>query len=146
MPTHNPIDSRVFQVVTASPADPAAGADFSWSVPANSRVEIISVVFEIVADGTAANRQAQVNGNDGTYDFQFSVAPGVQTAGETIEYQFAIDNDPTDLSGAYQLMTCKLAEHMILDPGDSFDSSILNLQAADQIQNIVIRFRQWVYP
>lgn len=146
MPIKSPIDSNVFQVVTDTPADPAAGADFVWPTPANSRVEIVSVVFEIVADGTAINRQAQVNINNTVVDVQHSVAPGIQVAGETLEYQFAIDNDPLDLSGAYQLMTCKLAELLTMDPGDRFVSNVLNLQAGDQIQNIVIRFRQWIYP
>lgn len=142
----SPHNKNIYEVKTVALTNPGAGANFSWAVPDNSRVEIISCNFQITADGNAANRQVQVKGDDGTYDFCYSVSPGVQTATELIYYNFAIDIEPRDLSGAYDLMNCKLASNMELSGGETFDSAIADIQVGDQIANVVIRYRQWITP
>lgn len=46
--------------------DPAAGAEISETVPANSRWHVVGAAFSLVTDGTAGNRVVNLTFDDGT--------------------------------------------------------------------------------
>jgi hypothetical protein len=76
------------EILTLSSADPAAGAEISYTLPAGYRYQILSVQATLVTDATAANRFPVLTINDGTNDVAGFAAGTAQTATQTVAYQF----------------------------------------------------------
>lgn len=71
-------------------ADPAAGVDWSVTVPAGQVWEVISAYASLVTDATVANRAARLVVGDGTSTV-LSIAPaGLQVASTTIRYAWLV--------------------------------------------------------
>ena len=137
------VDSNVFGLNTVAIPNPAAGADFSSSLSAFARFQIISINFTVVADVNVANRLIRLNTVSDTYSCNYVTAPGFQTASETINYYCGLGMANQDLSAALSIMTICLPDALIVQKDDDFVSDILTMQAGDQISNIRIRYKYW---
>jgi hypothetical protein len=77
--------SRIVQGV----ASPAAGADWSTTVPAGHLWQPFSVTAQLVTSAVVANRQAVLVLGDGTNIYAYLTAPAVQAASATVIYTWA---------------------------------------------------------
>lgn len=116
-------------------ANPAAGADFTITGPGQGGWRLISVRFRLTADATVAGREPALIADDGTTAFFQTVVRGGHSAGATQDYGTV--PGAFDGGGADPFRGMPWPEKGIwLEPGWRVRSSILNLQAGDQISNI----------
>lgn len=116
--------SRIVQGVAA----PAAGADWSQTIPAGHLWRPFSVTAQLLTSAAVANRQAVLVLGDGTNTFAFLSAPAVQAASTTVVYTWA------DISTVLALGARQLAPLSDIDlpPGWTIGVATALLDVADQ--------------
>lgn len=143
MPARNPVDHAVFDLVTAIVTNPGAGNQLSYSVPANARIEIIYLGFIFQTSAAVADRYATVLGATPTLDQTMGATDVAQVASKTYGYAFVAGlPESVDLSAA-NVIVAPLAPSLLLEPGDSLESYVFNIDGSDSITSIITRFRQW---
>jgi len=126
-------------IETATPANPAAGANLSWAVPwlSSQIVALVeSLAFSFQTAG--ANRQVNVVMAAGASVFVDDPPGLVQPAGTTV-YTAGVGLLPARL-GNIQTIALPVC---LLDSGNTVQTSILNIAAPDQVSAVVIRYRYW---
>lgn len=116
--------SRIVQGVS----NPAAGADWSQSVPGSHLWTVRAVTATLATSAVVANRQARLILGDGTNTFATLTAPAVQAASLTHVYTWAIGVTPVAL-GLQQLSAMAILD---LPVGWTIGVSTLALDAGDQ--------------
>lgn len=113
-----------------SNAAPAAGADWTYTVPAGQSFTVETLAFSLTTSAAVANRQVQVIIDDGVNELWRWVAPAVQAATATVEYVGALS---TVESGAVRagVQSFELP-NIVLLPGYRIRSITTAIQAADQ--------------
>jgi len=141
---HNPLDTAVFDIITLNPTDGSAGANKTIAVPANSRIQPVSVQFLFTADANVANRRIFIEGFDGFDPVGRTIVNKNVTAGQAIQFYCSLGitsvDDVTSNATIYQ----QLAEEIYLRVGDSFVIGAINIQVGDVISDIAFRYKQWV--
>jgi hypothetical protein len=133
-----------FDLVTATPANPAAGNALHFPVPDNSRIQLLSGDFTYVSDANVANRLMIVWVVSPLQGVQHGIAKGVQTASETCRYHFTTGISGEDALAAHGKQAAALPDDMIAIIGDEIRIIAHDIQATDQISDIVLRFKQWI--
>lgn len=141
---HSSIDARVFDLAVTKPSNPSAGAALEWDIPANARLEILSVDFLYEADANAADRLLQVWTVTAGQGEQHAVAKGNQTANEDCTYHFSVGIAGEDDIGVHEIQSAALPTNMLVQAGDQIRIIAWNIQAGDQISAIVIRYKRWI--
>ncbi len=129
-------------VETATPADPAVATDLVWAIPlepgGGSDVQVLIECLSFSFLTVGVNRLVAVSLLSGANNF-YTGAPGlVQPAGTDI-YSAGRGLQSHRL-GNYQsipLPSC------LLGPGHVVRTQILNIAGADQVTDVVIRYRWW---
>src|SRR5262249_11531480 len=134
--------------VTVNPSNPAAGADFSntfnsgQSSTVNYRLQVQSVHFQLVSSATAGNRQVCLQWKAGATVIWQACANGVQTASQTVLYDFMPGIAPSGTAGL-QFMVPLPAGFMLSNTNNILASSTTGILAGDQISNIQISLLAW---
>jgi len=144
MTIQNPLGPDPYDLITLAPADPAAGANFSLSVNANARWQIISVQFQVAFDATAANRRVNVHGFDSTDIIHRQSALNFGTASITVEYDCNIATGSAYQEGSVLNESIPLPDQLYLNIGHSIRITISNIQTTDQISDVRLRVKQWI--
>ena len=140
---HN-LDTSIFQTLTTTQTNPAAGADFVFTVNADQRIHVVSIDFQLITDATAANRNVRVKFSDGTNDFSFCGHTTNITASLTRQLHFSTAYSASEQESASGDYHIQLPPDLYLNPGDTLESDVFNIQATDAITAIVIRLHRWV--
>lgn len=111
-------------------ADPAAGAEMSLSVPNNQAWEILYMSLKLVTDGNAANRTVAFRIQDGVSYNRTYVAGTVQTATQTVTYNFT-PGGTTGVSVANNEQFIKLDTPTFIMPLSTLSTVTTNMQATD---------------
>lgn len=128
------------QVEEISVSDPAAGADFSYTLPDGYTYDLRGIAFQLVTSATVASRQPQVViTNASNAELARSGTTGATTASKTSQ-----QNANPGFVGAGNSLTD--VEHIFSMPmrgtrllaGWKVKSAINALQATDQISNVRI--------
>ncbi len=117
---------RRFRIIETG-ADPAAGADWTFTVPAGAVWEIVAAYAVLVTDATVVSRAARLVVNDGVADF-LSIAPAdVQT--ESLTYRYAW----LGVGAAYRAANGQVVAlpRLVLEPGWTFGTSTEGIVAGD---------------
>lgn len=144
MQQSHPLNNSVYDVLTIPISNPSVGTNFIITVPDNERLEILVLKFALVADANAADRTIRVNFNDGTTDNPVVTAGRIQTANETISYTFATGYTFQDSHTDFLSIDQHFPNSVILNPGDTITSAILNIAVGDQIALISIKVKRWI--
>ena len=136
------LDRNQVGLVTLQPDNPAAGNNLYWECPEDTRVLVHSVFFLLTTDANVANRRVCVQATHGSVGFSQAPAPGHQVASETIYYRFAPCILGIDESADLSYMWAPISEHLYLERGHALQSLIVNIQATDQISELLIRYYQ----
>lgn len=138
-PTDGPGNVRSIQVTS-----PAAGAEWSQTVPTNARWEVVSVFAQLTTSAAVANRLARLVMDDGANFLNQVPGLSAQTAGTVIGYCWGdgqggpiIANDTVAFSGPF-------ANDCYLSSGFRIRSLTGGLQAADQWGSINFLVREWL--
>ena len=141
---HSRVDTNVFHIRNLSIADPAAGADISFGVPVNMRIQILSFRMQLVTDATVINRHIAATASDGSINFSRFSHTTLQTATQTRIYHATVGNTNVESAVDGLNISIPLPNDLYLNPTDSFITLIDNLQAGDQISGASIRVKVWV--
>lgn len=114
---------------------PAAGADFSYSVPGDFMVRLIAVYCKFVADATAASREVVLSYEDaGGNRFGLMGANTTITASNTGYYAFSAFQ-PEVIATVDSSVLVPL-HPVILVPTQVFKLHVVNIQATDQLSQV----------
>ena len=121
------------------PANPAAGANFSQTVPAGVTWIVTAIDYQIVTSATVANRNAAIVITDpvGSEVAAIQVAAN-QVASTTWTYVHTPSWAGADVNVGARVTATLPDDGVPLQPGSTVKSAVAALQAGDQIQNIVI--------
>lgn len=141
-----PRNPENFTFETAGQANPAAGANFIWTVPTNTLIQVISVRFNLTTDATVANRVPQFYGYIAAA-IHFNTPPAVvQAASLARSYAWTVGGQPIDYGIAASTVFGTLPDYFYLRGGNSVRSIITNIAATDQIAGIIFAYKQWIEP
>ena len=127
---------RILTTVTVS--NPAAGADWSYTVPTGGGRTLESVSYVFLNDAQAGNRLGRVRVRRGGVAIYQAAASAVTVANGTGTYSFAkglVANTVTSTSPLNPLFKAPP-----LLAGDVIDSNCLNIQTGDQFSAILLQF------
>ena len=120
-------------------ADPAAGADFSYTVPTTSTPQkLIAASYTLTTDANVANRLARVRVKRGSNTILMAAASSVQAADAVASnfWQYNVAVNVVASTSRVQV----LPDQITLFPGDVIDSFLLNKQVGDQITLVTFVF------
>ena len=140
----NPVHSQVFDLVTTIVADPAGGSNLTIALPANSRIQIHYLGFILITNATVAYRFPTILGTTPTLNQTMAASSVAQAASNTYGWAFVAGLAETQDLSANNVVVVPMSPQLILEPGDSLDSFILNIQGGDAINSIICRYKQWV--
>lgn len=128
------------EVVTLD--DPAAGDNFSWVTPDDYLYRLLACHLLYTSDASAANRELVLLGAIGSSDVHQTAASQIQTASTAYLYHFEIGANAVAHSATSFEVSTSISSALLLPPGATIKSLIANIQATDQLTNIVMFF-QW---
>jgi len=144
MPSQNPIHAQTYDLVTTIIGNPGLGNNLNMAVPANSRIEIIYLGFIFTTCVAAANRYPTILGTTPMLNQTMGGSTVAQVASKNYGWSFIAGlTQQVDLS-AQNIMLVPMSPNLILEPGDSLESFVLNINGSDAITSIITRFKQWV--
>jgi hypothetical protein len=119
-----------------APANPAAGADWSFTITAGGTLQ--SVTARLVTSATAANRTPQLVVTDGAgHTVALSPAAPAQPASATATYQWSATSPSQAATGATVTLPVPALTAAV---GWTVATTTAGIQAGDQWSNIVIAF------
>lgn len=121
---------------------PAAGANFTYTVPNNIRMRVMSLFFHLVTSATVANRVVTVQAIAGGTAVAYSAAQAAQAASSTVNYTAAAGY-PSVAAGDGSVYI-PLPFQYIFQAGMSLQVNVIALAATDQISNVNCSFEEWV--
>lgn len=130
------------QIISITTANPAAGADFTLTVPTSRRWNLLSLRAVLSTSAAVANRNATLLVDDGANTF-FSSPSGANIVASTNERIVASPDLPF-INDGFATQTFPLANPTILRGGFRISSSTSGLQAADQWNSIQILALEWL--
>lgn len=132
------------KIITVTPANPAAGANFSFAVPVHTVILPISFFCILTTDATVTTRTMMITSFDGASNTFHTPASYNQTAGLAISYSMQAGNNliPTAAAFGYQLINMSNLNYLRF--GDVFQTAVSNLQAGDQLSATRIKYMQWI--
>lgn len=140
-----PLDKSIFLSTTVQQANPAAGANFTWTVPSGVRVLPVSVVFQITTDANAANRTVNLDYNNGVVVFAVATTQVNITAGLTRQMRFSVGLGNCFQESASGNLHGPLNPQLFLYPTQTLSSNVRSIQAGDQLSSIYITYLYWPY-
>lgn len=132
-------------IITYSPADPLPGANLLQAVPVGVRWIVKSIVFTLTTDANVAVRYSTLivyRSTDLVHSFRNSYGLG---ATDTLVYLHQADTttETTPIAGA---INTEIAGGLLLDSNCNIQTDILNIQAGDQISDVVIFAEEFIDP
>lgn len=129
----------LFQVLVANPA---AGADWVYQLPANYRYQLQSILFRLTTDATVLARHVGISVYTLAQMHFLTEYRNWQAATLVIDY--------CTFPGAFDFLAAlsltqitSIPTNFMIRAGDLLGSETLNLAATDQFVNIVIDFLRW---
>lgn len=130
------------QVWIAYPANPAAGANFTYTLPTPYHYKLDAVRFKIVTDANAANRQVMLHMYTvGAPSIYYSST--ILVAENLTRYYSLWAGLNTIDRGTFSQNVCSLPPQMYLRENCIIASDIKNIQVGDLITEIQLHFRRW---
>jgi hypothetical protein len=123
-------------------SDPAAGAEFSETVPTNARWRLLGVDVPLVTDATAANREAVLTIDDGAAVVAEIAAGTAQAASLTRRYSFARGVQRGG-PAASTIINAPIPDAMLMG-GYRVRSVTTNLQAGDNYGAPQLWVEEWI--
>lgn len=114
--------------MVVSATTPAAGADWSLTVPAGHLYELLTVWAKLTTDANAANRSVVLGVSDGDATFLQLPPPALQTA--SLAYDYAWAQHGADHGGAPGQAIG--LPRLVLEPGWVLSVTTANVQVGDQ--------------
>lgn len=139
-PTIQHLHGRLFtQTITT----PAAGIDFTHTIPARRRWTLRALRFRFITDANVANRRLRILLDDGTNNFATIIAPSATVATSDVFFSLAPNFPVQDIINNNFLLPLP---SLALASGSHIKSSISAIQAGDQLSAIYLLVEEWIDP
>lgn len=129
-------------ITSVQQANPAAGADWTYTVPVSRRQRIQSLSSTLVTSAAAANRDVQLIVDDGVNVVWQMSAPAAVVAATTQVFSATGTNLPTGIITT--TTTLVLPPGLVLQNGHRIRTATTGIQAGDQWSNIFLMIEDWV--
>ncbi len=136
------LDPWVPKIITIS--NPAAGADFSYTIPDYTQLELLYVSYLLTADATVTNRRPGILFSDGTTSLKPYYSTTQITANQARTLSFFLFGHTNTSSFSNNIYTS--LPYTLLLSGWTIESTTNTIQAGDQISAIQLYVRQRAYP
>lgn len=123
-------------------ANPAAGTDWLFTVPANARMRIVSLQAQLATSAAVANRNVQIFVNDGVNPYWTHGVAATIPASTTDQITATTTNAPPEVVTTTQEMV--LPPGLILPGGHKIGTSTVNIQVGDQWSIIWFLVEEWL--
>lgn len=123
-------------------ANPAAGTDFTLTVPANTRWRIKSFDATLTTSAAVANRNVQIAIDDGANSVWAHDVAATIAASTSNTIVGTGTNAPTGVVTTIQSVV--IPPDLIIPAGFRIRSATINLQAADQWSSIFFLVEEWI--
>lgn len=140
----NNTDTRVFTLETFTQADPAAGTNLIWPVPARRRVEILAVSYTFTTSAAAANRNNGLIFDDAVDVFNRCSLSDNFTATQVRPVTFFVGAEEEKIEAARGRSFAALPSGLFMLQGEFIRTQIHNLDALDQVADWVVRAKTWI--
>lgn len=122
--------------------NPAAGANFSLTLDPVFHAILHAVTFQLVTDANVANRYANIIITPPTAEVLSCATAVAHVASSTVVYTYW-EGWPHTGAIAVNRCTLPLPNAFFVPRGSLIGSDIRQIQATDQLSNIVLWFRKW---
>jgi len=139
----HPLDNRIYAVKAVHNFNPAAGANYVHTCPLSAREEIIAFTIGVTAAAVAGPRTVTVQATIDTYIIPCGCAAYEYNNADTETYTFGVGMTPINGGATTTLNFDPLLHHIILDPGETFATNVINMDAGDQLSDPTIYVRRW---
>jgi len=133
-------DQSVGAITRLVGANPAAGANFTYTIPTAENWLINSVCFQLLTNATVATRRPQFTAGLGATFSLFTTETTGQTASQTLQWAFMLGHLETATTDA---RVGKNLPYVLLTAGLTLYIQITAMQAGDQLSNIIIMYEKW---
>lgn len=142
MPRH-PVPQAFGDVQVITPANPAAGANLIYTLPAGYRYQIMAVRMIYASDANVANRNLILQITDAVPNTLWEVMNLLNhAASTTTNYTFS-DHGYSHTAFLASRMIAAIPVRMTLRAGWIIRTLINNVQVGDQLSGIAITLHQW---
>lgn len=131
-------------IVVVSVADPAAGAEWTQTVPDNVRWEILNIHVQYTGNATSISRYANIEITDGTDRLFFSNVGAIDMQSSTMDIDYGPGLEYRVGLATAQATHAPIPRGLTINAGSVIASVTLLLQATDQLENIRITVKEWV--
>jgi hypothetical protein len=129
-------------ITSVNVANPAAGADWTFTASAAVRFRVVSVNAQLLTSAAVANRIPRMLIDDGA-NIVSNGAPNQIVPASTTS-QVTGTTTVTSAGANIPDVLCSIPGNAILKPGWRLRSNTVNIQAADQWSNIWLNLEQWI--
>lgn len=140
-PSHPPTE-RPGRIRSVAGTNPAAGAEWSETVPTRARWRLLAVRAQLVTDATVSNRRAEFIVDDGTTSLLRVWSPTQQAAGAT--WNYVLSDFGVDVVVAGNVLVPMPGCGPVLNAGCRIRSSTTNLQAGDDWAAPQLLVEEWL--
>jgi hypothetical protein len=127
-----------------NPADPAAGANLSYTSNAHHYLELLWISLQFTTSAAAIDRYITFLFKDSLgNNLMRTIESSAQGAGISRDYFWSSSNYVTPMPTSYGDINV-LPPSIFLPPVSSIDTNIVNLQAGDQLAAITLWARIWL--
>lgn len=136
------MQNSIPDILRVSPADPDPGANLLFLLPNNFYYKLISFKFRLVTDSTVISRFLTLEISDGGDELFWTQLTTTIAASQTKDiFTAPFGTTPPNTSAGQIGMPWPI--DIYLKPNWNFTTTIVNLQAADQISDIQIALERW---
>lgn len=122
--------------------NPAAGTEFSETVPAGARWRLVTMTFTFTTDATVANRFIKIRLDDGANAYAFFPALAAQAASLSNAYTLANGLNAQDVVSNQALIPYGV--DISLAAGHRIQTSTVGLQAGDDYGAAAVYVEEWL--
>lgn len=140
----HPLDIRNFDLITEVGTNPAAGDDYTYTPPANTRIQLLAFHFAFVTNANVKDRLARFRLLNGGNRNNTVMPTIVQPASKVWFYNFSLGIPAHEETTNYDQIYGNLGPSFIMQDGDTLEINSPNMDAADQLSTIVLRYKQWI--
>jgi len=125
-------------------ANPSVATNWLWSPEPNATCELLSIYMVLTTDVNAANRTLRIKFYDGTRETIFAIPNQIQIASLACPYYFAQGYTNTNIPATEVFRSGALPINYIFPNTWTISSDLHNVQAGDQLSNIVITWLRYL--
>lgn len=142
----NIVPAQFGSLLQLQPADPGAGTDYAFSASVPGRFIISAINFKLSTDANVANRNVNIYVGTGTdYWCRIHTSGFNHTASASATYWFYTD---AIYAGnlVTQMVTMPFPQNVMLSGTLTFVTQVQNIQAGDQLSDLIIWGLRWLEP